>query len=84
MLQIIGNNTFDGNLGETDLWTGIDTDLYHWTKVLRPVQVFVMCFVYVCVGCCFISKVRVLIIPGNWTVVSWSYCKSRKGTEGTT
>ncbi|XP_012572703.1 DAR GTPase 3, chloroplastic [Cicer arietinum] len=34
------NNTFDGYQGETDLWTDIDTDLYHWTKVLRRVQWF--------------------------------------------
>ncbi|KEH23762.1 putative GTP-binding protein, ribosome biogenesis [Medicago truncatula] len=41
-IQIIGNNTFDGSEGGTgtDLWTGLDTDLYHWTKVLRPVQWF--------------------------------------------
>ncbi|WJX78823.1 vacuolar diacylglycerol pyrophosphate phosphatase, variant 2 [Trifolium repens] len=39
-IQIIGNNTFDGNQVETNLWTDLDTDLYHWTKVLRPVQWF--------------------------------------------
>ncbi|GAU44548.1 hypothetical protein TSUD_335300 [Trifolium subterraneum] len=38
--EIICNNTFDGNQGETNLWTDLDTDLYHWTKVLRPVQWF--------------------------------------------
>ncbi|PNX97603.1 ribosome biogenesis GTPase A-like protein [Trifolium pratense] len=38
-IQIIGNHTFDGsNQGGTNLWTDLDTDLYHWTKVLRPVQ----------------------------------------------
>jgi hypothetical protein len=50
MLQIIGNNTYDGNQGETNLWTDLDTDLYHWTKVLRPVQVFIMC---TCVSLCW-------------------------------
>ncbi|CAJ2633137.1 DAR GTPase 3, chloroplastic [Trifolium pratense] len=40
-IQIIGNHTFDGsNQGGTNLWTDLDTDLYHWTKVLRPVQWF--------------------------------------------
>ncbi|KAJ1433071.1 P-loop containing nucleoside triphosphate hydrolase [Sesbania bispinosa] len=33
-------NTFDGCQEENDHWTDLDTDLYHWTKVLRPVQWF--------------------------------------------
>ncbi|KAJ7972793.1 Mitochondrial GTPase 1 [Quillaja saponaria] len=31
------NSTFDGCEGETD-WIDLETDLYHWTKALRPVQ----------------------------------------------
>ncbi|KAH1258296.1 DAR GTPase 3, chloroplastic [Glycine max] len=33
------NNLFDGCQGQSDLWSELDTDLYHWTKALRPVQV---------------------------------------------
>lgn len=32
-------NLFDGFQGESDHWSDLDTDLYHWTKTLRPVQV---------------------------------------------
>ncbi|KAH1194901.1 DAR GTPase 3, chloroplastic [Glycine max] len=32
------NNLFDGCQGESDHWSELDTDLYHWTKALRPVQ----------------------------------------------
>ncbi|KAH1258297.1 DAR GTPase 3, chloroplastic [Glycine max] len=32
------NNLFDGCQGQSDLWSELDTDLYHWTKALRPVQ----------------------------------------------
>lgn len=57
MLQIVGvkgpswnengyanssSSTFDGFQGESDIWADLDTDLYHWTKALRPVQV-IMC-----------------------------------------
>ncbi|KAI4349513.1 hypothetical protein L6164_010094 [Bauhinia variegata] len=31
------SNTIDGFEGESD-WTGLEADLYHWTKALRPVQ----------------------------------------------
>ncbi|KAG4913151.1 hypothetical protein AAZX31_19G142400 [Glycine max] len=34
------NNLFDGCQGESDHWSELDTDLYHWTKALRPVQWF--------------------------------------------
>nr|AFK40224.1 unknown [Lotus japonicus] len=34
------SNTFDGCEGENNLWSELDTDLYHWTKALRPVQWF--------------------------------------------
>ncbi|KHN19897.1 Ribosome biogenesis GTPase A [Glycine soja] len=34
------NNLFDGCQGQSDLWSELDTDLYHWTKALRPVQWF--------------------------------------------
>ncbi|XP_014495860.1 DAR GTPase 3, chloroplastic [Vigna radiata var. radiata] len=33
-------NLFDGFQGESDHWSDLDTDLYHWTKTLRPVQWF--------------------------------------------
>ncbi|ESW34421.1 hypothetical protein PHAVU_001G151200 [Phaseolus vulgaris] len=33
-------NLFDGCQAESDLWSDINTDLYHWTKTLRPVQWF--------------------------------------------
>jgi len=32
-------NLFDGFQEESDHWSDLDTDLYHWTKTLRPVQV---------------------------------------------
>ncbi|TKY62449.1 DAR GTPase 3 [Spatholobus suberectus] len=34
------SNLFDGCQGESDHWSDLDTDLYHWTKALRPVQWF--------------------------------------------
>lgn len=33
-----GNDVCGGGGGETD-WYDFETDLYHWTKPLRPVQV---------------------------------------------
>ncbi|QCD97631.1 ribosome biogenesis GTPase A [Vigna unguiculata] len=33
-------NLFDGFQEESDHWSDLDTDLYHWTKTLRPVQWF--------------------------------------------
>lgn len=54
MLQIIGvkgspgwgengyANPSNNTVGETDLWTDLETDLYHWTKTLRPVQVSIL------------------------------------------
>ncbi|KAK7285353.1 hypothetical protein RJT34_20122 [Clitoria ternatea] len=36
----LNSNTFDGCQGESDHWSDLDTDLYHWTKALRPVQWF--------------------------------------------
>lgn len=103
MLQIVGvkgpswsengyanpnsNNTFDGCQGETDLWAELDTDLYHWTKALRPVQVFIYVPIYLPCVCVVVASLQnlglLILIPGYWAVVSWSYCKSRKRTEGT-
>ncbi|XP_019450828.1 PREDICTED: DAR GTPase 3, chloroplastic-like [Lupinus angustifolius] len=34
------SNMFDGPQGESDNWTDLETDLYYWTKTLRPVQWF--------------------------------------------
>ncbi|MED6135356.1 vacuolar diacylglycerol pyrophosphate phosphatase [Stylosanthes scabra] len=34
------NNVFDGFQGDNDYWSDLDTDLYYWTKPLRPVQWF--------------------------------------------
>ncbi|VVA38564.1 PREDICTED: ribosome biogenesis [Prunus dulcis] len=33
-----GNGNLDGFQGEDDDWCDLDTELYHWTKQLRPVQ----------------------------------------------
>ncbi|XP_027349234.1 DAR GTPase 3, chloroplastic isoform X2 [Abrus precatorius] len=33
-------NGFEGWQGQNDHWSDLDTDLYHWTKALRPVQWF--------------------------------------------
>ncbi|WVY91329.1 hypothetical protein V8G54_036843 [Vigna mungo] len=33
-------NLFDGFQGDSVHWSDLDTDLYHWTKTLRPVQWF--------------------------------------------
>lgn len=67
MLQIVGvrgpswsengianpnSNTFDGCEGENNLWSELDTDLYHWTKALRPVQVFM--YSSMCLVLCYI------------------------------
>lgn len=89
MLQIVGvkgpswsengyANTFDGFQGESDIWADLDTDLYHWTKALRPVQVFI-CLVFVLRHCETSDADSCL---EYLAVVSWSHCKSRKGTEG--
>lgn len=44
-------NIFDAFQRETDdHWTDLDTDLYHWTKPLRPVQVFLYMFPIVIVA----------------------------------
>ncbi|CAL0304372.1 unnamed protein product [Lupinus luteus] len=34
------SNMLDGSQGESDNWTDLETDLYYWTKTLRPVQWF--------------------------------------------
>ncbi|KAL2320948.1 hypothetical protein Fmac_029917 [Flemingia macrophylla] len=40
-IQIIGvRGPSYGCQGESDHWSDLDTDLYHWTKPLRPVQWF--------------------------------------------
>ncbi|KAK7242995.1 hypothetical protein RIF29_37777 [Crotalaria pallida] len=36
----VNSDIFDGCQGETDTWADLDTDLYYWTKTLRPVQWF--------------------------------------------
>lgn len=80
------NNLFDGCQGESDHWSELDTDLYHWTKALRPVQVR---YLFICLPinlycvllhCCEIWNADILV--GYGAVVSWSYRQSRKGTEG--
>jgi len=79
-------NLFDGCQGESDHWSDLDTDLYHWTKALRPVQVrylFMCLLIYmhcVLLHQCTIRSADILV--GHGAVVSWSYCKSRKRTEG--
>lgn len=52
MWQIVGGTNLSyyenesastyGSQVETD-WVDLDTDLYHWTKALRPVQVRISC-----------------------------------------
>lgn len=37
---VSSNRTFEG-ISEESYWTNLDADLYHWTKKLRPIQVWV-------------------------------------------